>query len=115
VGWYTDAHDIAPVAVSYLWLVAWSWGGHGIVMSVNASFNGSGRPLPAVVISSCRVVFVLLPLVWLGQALFGLPGLFAAIATANLLVAWLGWRWLGGHIRTMARTAPTSPVPSPGS
>jgi Na+-driven multidrug efflux pump len=98
--------------MQYLWLVAWSWGGHGIVMSVNAGFNGSGKPLPAVVISSCRVLIVLLPLLWLGQALFGMVGIFAAIAASNLLVAAMAWNWLGRHIRQMELSAPTYPPPS---
>jgi putative MATE family efflux protein len=112
VGLFTATPAIAAVAMQYLWLVAWSWGGHGIVMSVNAGFNGSGKPLPAVVISSCRVLIVLLPLLWLGQALFGLVGIFAAIAASNLLVAAMAWNWLGRHIRQMELSAPTYPPPS---
>lgn len=112
---YTDSPDIREITLLYIWMVAWSWGAHGIVMSVNASFNGSGRPMPAVVISSARVIFVLLPLAFAGRWLFGTAGLFAAIALSNLLMGWVAWRWLGYHIRAVqARYAPIPPQPSGG-
>jgi Na+-driven multidrug efflux pump len=79
-------------------------------MSVNASFNGMGKPIPGVVISSCRVVIVFLPLAFLGRALFDLPGLFAATTLSNLLMGAIGFAWLGRQIN-QARS--TSPQPTP--
>lgn len=98
VGLYSTSESIRPVAVHYLYLVSWSWGAYGVVMSVNASFNGSGRPLPGVVLSTCRVMVVLLPLIWIGRALFGLDGLFAAISVSNLALGLAAYLWLGRHI-----------------
>lgn len=112
VGLYTDSDEIRYVATRYLWLVSWSWGAYGVVMSVNASFNGSGRPLPGVVISTCRVIIVLLPLIYVGERLLGLPGLFLAIAASNLAVGVMAFAWLGRHID---RLAARPPVPSPVS
>jgi putative MATE family efflux protein len=97
-GWFTASGEIVHVASLYIWLAAWSWGAYGLVMCANASFNGSGRPLPAVVLSSSRVIFVLLPLLWLGEWLFGIAGLFGAIGLANLLLGVAAWLWLGRHI-----------------
>lgn len=114
--WYTDDPSIGEVTRTYLWLVAWSWGGYGLVMSVNAAFNGSGRPLPAVVLSTCRVIVVLLPLIALGRWLFGLAGLFGAILVSNLALGVFAWWWLGQHItRAEARSLPRPGEPSPGS
>ncbi len=97
-GLYTDDPAIRDVTTAYVWLAAWGWGPYGLVMSVNAAFNGSGRPLPAVALSSARVIFVLLPLLALGQWLFGLHGLFGAVLVANGLLGLVAWRWLGRHI-----------------
>jgi putative MATE family efflux protein len=97
---FTDSTSIRAVAVNYIWIVSWSWGAYGIVMSVNASFNGSGRPLPSVMISSARVIFVFLPLAFAGRWLFGLPGLFAASTVANLAVGVMAYVWLRHHINT---------------
>lgn len=109
VGLYSESESIRPVAVHYLYLVSWSWGAYGIVMSVNASFNGSGRPLPGVVISSMRVIGLLLPLIWIGQAWFGLDGLFGAIAVSNIVLGAAAYAWLSRHInRSETRFLPPS-------
>ena len=99
---FTDSVVIRTVAANYIWIVSWSWGAYGIVMSVNASFNGSGRPLPGVIISSARVIFVFLPLAFAGRWLFGLQGLFAASTVANLVIGLLAYAWLKRHIDTSA-------------
>ncbi len=115
-GWYTEDPAIAEITTGYIWLVAWSWGAYGLVMSVNASFNGSGRPLPAVVLSSARVMVVLLPLIVIGRWLLGIWGIFAAIVVSNALLGGVAWWWLGRHInQAEARFAPRSPEPSPES
>lgn len=97
-GLFSDSPSIQSVAVDYLRIVALSYGAYGLVMSVNAAFNGMGKPLPGVVISSCRVIVVFLPLALLGKHLAGLPGLFSATLAANLLMGAVAWYWLGRRI-----------------
>jgi putative MATE family efflux protein len=97
-GIFSDVDSIRMVAVHYLWIVALSYGAYGLVMSVNAAFNGIGNPLPGVVISACRVIVVFLPLAFLGRYLFDLPGLFAATTVSNLLMGAVGLAWLGSKI-----------------
>jgi len=104
---FTDSESIRAVAVDYIRIVSWSWGAYGIVMSVNASFNGSGRPLPGVMISATRVIFVFLPLAFAGRWLFGLQGLFAASTLANLGVGLMAYVWLQRHISMSAGRTPT--------
>ena len=67
-------------------------------MSVNASFNGMGTPLPAVALSAARVIVVFLPLAFLGRELYDLRGLFGATALSNLVVAAIAYRWLGWRL-----------------
>jgi putative MATE family efflux protein len=95
---FTQSIAIREVAVDYIWLVSLSYGAYGLVMSVNAAFNGIGRPLPGVLISSMRVLIVFLPLAFLGHWLFGLPGLFGASALSNLGIGALAYHWLGSQI-----------------
>lgn len=104
-GIYSQLPAIQDVAVSYLWIATLSWGAYGIVMSVNAAFNGIGKPLPGVVISSCRVIVVFLPLALLGKALLGLQGIFLATLLSNLLLGAIAWRWLGAQIARAASMA----------
>jgi len=102
-GLFTQSMEIRDVAVAYIWLVSLSYGAYGLVMSVNAAFNGIGRPLPGVLISSMRVLGVFLPLALLGRWLFGLPGLFGASALSNLGIGALAYCWLGSQIGASRR------------
>jgi len=111
---FSQSESIRSVTMHYLWLVAWAYGGHGLVMSGIAAFNGSGRPMPGMLISASRVIFLFLPLALLGQWLLGLAGIFAATAISNLLLALVAFNWLGRHIRSHGlRDQPRSPPPSP--
>lgn len=91
---FSDSPQVLAVAIAYLTLVPFSYAGYGFVMSANAAFNGLGHPLPATLISFLRVLGVYLPLAWVGNQLWGITGLFAATATANLLLGGLAWWWL---------------------
>jgi putative MATE family efflux protein len=95
---FTQSMAIREVAVEYIWVVSLSYGAYGLVMSVNAAFNGIGRPLPGVIISTMRVLIVFLPLAVLGHWLFGLPGLFGASAVSNVGIGALAYFWLGSQI-----------------
>lgn len=98
-GLFSQSAQIQDVAVHYLWIVALSYGAYGLVMSMNAAFNGIGKPLPGVVISGCRVIAVFLPLALLGKFLFGINGLFFATLLSNLLMGAAAWYWLGYQVR----------------
>ncbi|HET6565715.1 MAG TPA: MATE family efflux transporter [Xanthomonadales bacterium] len=102
-GMFSESDSIREVATHYLWLMSLGYGAHGITMSMNAAFNGTGRPLPAVVVTSSRVIILFLPLALLGRWLFGLEGIFAAGAVCNILLALLAWWWLGRHIEQASR------------
>lgn len=99
---YSDSAAIREVTVHYLWIVSLSYGAYGLVMSINAAFNGMGHPLPGVVISSLRVLVLFLPLALIGRALLGLEGLFVASSLSNLTLVVLGWLWLGKQIERIA-------------
>ncbi|MGH1371458.1 MAG: MATE family efflux transporter [Cellvibrionaceae bacterium] len=98
VGWFSDSQSVQAVAIAYLAIAPLSYGLYGVVMSVNASFNGLGYPMPAMVISVMRVLGVYLPLAFVGQWLWGLNGLFVATAAANILTGVLGYLWLRRYL-----------------
>ncbi len=97
-GLFTDSAEIRRVAMVYFWLVPISYGAYGLIMSINASFNGVGHPLPGVAISTLRVIVVFLPLAFLGREWFGIGGLFAASTLSNVLVGALAYRWFGRYL-----------------
>ena len=95
---FTDDGEVARVAVEYLVWVPISYGMYGVVMSINAAFNGLGKPMPAMVVSIFRVVVVYLPLALLLQSQLELTGLFIATTVSNLLMGVVGLYWLHRHI-----------------
>jgi putative MATE family efflux protein len=99
---FSDTESIQRVAVEYLWIMVVSYAGYGVVMSMCASFNGIGYPLPGVAISVSRAFVVFLPLALLGRELIGMNGIFVAAAIANLALGVAGYTWFGRHVRRHA-------------
>lgn len=91
---FSDEEKVIQVVASYLAFVPLSYFAYGVVMVVNASFNGLGKPLPGVLLSSTRVIFLLFPLAWLFNNVFGLTGVFAAIALSNVIVGLWAYVWI---------------------
>jgi putative MATE family efflux protein len=92
---FSETEAIQEIAVRYLWIVVASYGAYGLVMSVCATFNGIGMPFPGVAISASRVIFIFLPLAFIGRWFFDLPGLFVASALANVMAGIWAYIWLG--------------------
>ncbi len=92
-GLFSDNPEVTNVTRMFLWIAPISYGAYGIVMVVNAAFNGLGKPMPGVVISVTRIAALYIPLAFLGQELFGIAGIFAAYSIANLLSGAYGYWW----------------------
>ncbi len=97
---FSDDPDVIGYGRLYLLLTALAFGPAGIVMVINASFNGLGRPGPAVAISSLRMFVVMIPMAWLGGRILGVGGVYAGLAIANVCAALLAWAW---YRRMLAR------------
>ena len=93
-GMFSDAPEIVSVTRLYLWIVPISYGGAGAIMVANAAFNGLGQPGRAVMLSLARMVVLYLPLAFLLGQLFGVEGIFAATALANLSVGVAAYFWI---------------------
>mgnify|MGYP001822589481 FL=1 len=92
-GLFSDNPAVTDVTRLFLWIAPIGYGAYGIVMVVNAAFNGLGNPMPGVVISVTRIVALYVPLAFLGKALYGIPGVFGAYAIANIGSGALGYVW----------------------
>jgi len=90
---FTDHPEVIHTGVMYLWIVPVSFGTAGMVMVVNAAFNGLGRPLPAVAVSTLRMAVLYVPLAWLLANWMGPAGIFAAAALANIVSGIAAWLW----------------------
>src|SRR5210317_497423 len=104
---FSESPAVVDVAKTFLWIAPISYGAYGIVMVVNAAFNGLGNPMPGVMISVTRILVLYVPLAFAGRALFGIAGIFGAYAVANILSGALGYFWArrAAHRLVVARAA----------
>lgn len=102
---FNESPEVLAVVQLYMSIVPISYGAYGLVMSINAMFNGLGFPFPGLAISFLRVLGVFLPLAWLGMWLWELQGLFIATATANCLVGLIAALWLRRVLKTQRALA----------
>jgi len=92
-GLFSDSDSVTDVTRLYLWIAPLSYGAYGTVMVMNAAFNGLGKPMPGLWISTSRMLVLYVPLAFIGSALFGLVGMFVAYSIANLASGLLGYAW----------------------
>lgn len=91
---FNENPEVIEAAALYLWIVPVTYFFEGMLFSVTGALNGLGKPAPAILLAAAKVFGLYLPLAWLGQAVFGLHGIFAAAAIANLLGGGASWWWM---------------------
>ncbi|PCI49255.1 MAG: MATE family efflux transporter [Alphaproteobacteria bacterium] len=100
---FSDEAAIQEVANSYLYIMPISYGAYGFVMTANATFNGLGRPIPGVVISTLRVAVFQFPLVLIAAFfLSDMRYVFAASSLSNILTGAIAYIWIMKTVRRMA-------------
>ena len=96
---FSSNATVVDMASLYLLIAPISYGAYGMVMVMNASFNGLGHPMPAVGISLGRIVVLYLPLAIVGMVLMGAIGIFAAYAVANIVSGIVAYQWAKRTVR----------------
>lgn len=90
---FSDSEAVMEVTKLFLWIVPISYGTYGMVMVMNASFNGLGKPMPAVWISVARILVLYVPFAFIGLKFYGVVGIFAAYAIANIVSGIGAYAW----------------------
>ena len=98
-GLFSDSESVRSVTSLFLWVVPISYGTYGMVMVMNASFNGLGHPMPAVYISVGRIVVLYVPLAMIGMYLFDVAGIFAGYAIANIVSGIGAYIWARNSVK----------------
>jgi len=96
---FSSSAEVVNMASLFLWIAPISYGAYGMVMVMNASFNGLGHPMPAVGISVGRIVVLYLPLAFAGMYFFDARGIFAAYAAANMVSGFVAYQWAKKTVR----------------
>ena len=76
----------------------------GMMQVATASFNARGLPRPALVISVLRSILVGIPLVIIGDMLWGYTGIFIGSALTSVIVGMLAWYWNRHSVEAQAST-----------
>ncbi len=76
---------VIKTVVFYLRIIALTYGFQGILLLSSAVLNALGKPIHAIVLSLLRLLGLYIPLAVLGSKMFGLNGIFAGGAVANLI------------------------------
>ena len=84
---------VVAVAALFFLLIPLSIGFMGVMQVATACFNALGRPLPPLVISLMRTFVLYIPLLLLGDHLWGYAGVFVAMAATNVLLGAFAWYW----------------------
>ncbi len=98
-GLFSDSPDVQAVTRLFLWIVPISYGTYGMVMVMNATFNGVGYPLPGVWVSTGRVLLLYVPIAALLGSFFGLLGIFVAYSIANIISGFGSYLWATRIVR----------------
>ena len=98
---FSDDSRVIEITMSFLYVVPLSYVGYGFTIAANSTLMGMNRPVQATVLIVGRLFVLMVPAALLGSRFFGIRGLFAGIALANLGA--LGVSWLLGRrvIRTV--------------
>ena len=92
-GLFSDNPEVMSITQQFLWIVPISYGTYGMVMVMNAAFNGLGKPMPAVWISVGRILVLYVPFAFIGMQFFGVIGIFVAYAAANIISGFAAYAW----------------------
>jgi putative MATE family efflux protein len=85
--------EVARVLALFVWIMPIGYGLQGWIILTNSSLNALHLPIQALWLSIIRLFVMFVPLSWLGNTFFGLPGLFAGGVIANVITAVIAYRW----------------------
>ena len=93
VRWIDPNPTVVEVAALFFLIIPLSIGFMGVMQVSTSCFNALGRPLPTMVISLARTFVCYIPLILLGNRLWGYAGIFVATAATNVLMGVGAWYW----------------------
>ena len=91
---FSDDEKVIAIAAQFFWIIPLGYGFHGMVMLINATCNALKRPLYSMALITIQLFILVVPLVFLGSWLWDVPGIFAGIASANVIMGLLAYWWV---------------------
>jgi len=83
---FTNDYMVIEVSKKYFYIVGASYGLQGLVILTTSSYMGINKPIPSTVFSIIRMLFLYVPLAFIGVKIIGIYGIFWAGFIANTIV-----------------------------
>jgi putative MATE family efflux protein len=96
--------DVIKTAALYLRIVAIAYGMKGIIMMGAAMLNVMRRPLLSAGINIGQMFVLFIPMAWIGNKLFGISGIFAALALSLFAGAFAAWKITGTALNKLEKS-----------
>ena len=107
-GLFTESKDVVEIASMYLFIVPVSFGALGVVLIASTSFNALGKPMPSAILTVTRTMLLYVPMAFVGRAILGIGGIFAATCAANFITAVWGLTWIRKACRPTSSAEPAT-------
>jgi Na+-driven multidrug efflux pump len=91
---FNDNPLVVSTIVSYLRLAPFGYGFMGVLMLANITLNVLNKPFHASVLTLTQMFVLYIPLAYVGSYLFGVVGIFGAVAIANIIAGLAAHLWL---------------------
>ena len=105
VSLFNDDPVILSSAQLYLSVVPWSYGFLGVLMTTSSSATGMGSAMPALYLTTLRLVLLNLPLALMGNYMLGYKGIIIAALLANIVAGLTAYVWFRRHLADFCREA----------
>lgn len=100
-GLFSKDPEVARWLQMWMLIVPAGFGFQAITFLSASSFNALHQPMRAMRISLFRLFLMYVPLGWLGNHFFGLPGMFGALVLANAITAAVATFWVRRYLKTL--------------
>ena len=99
VGLLNDDPLVVEAAYVYLSIAPVAIGAMGVMNIATNAFNSLGRPMPPLILSLLQMIVINIPMMLLGDYLWGYHGIYAGSALTSILLAFVAFRWIGTTVR----------------
>ncbi len=100
---FSSVEEVLALGVAQVRWLSFTFVGVAAAIICGGAFQGTGTPIPALVITLLRIGLVSVPLSCLFVLGFGwgMPGIWAAMGASNLVSLPLSWGWARRHLRRL--------------
>jgi putative MATE family efflux protein len=98
---FSSVPEVIRGSVTQVRALSFTFTGVSTAMISASTFQATGRPLPALVITIFRLVLLAVPLSFILVYRFdlGMAGVFIGLGLGNILALPLSWAWAGRHLK----------------